>query len=366
MYKKMYKRIVSVVLTGVMIVVSITGCGQKTENKSNTNTAPDAASATDGSDAPAQETGRSRVWKVSAMGSETHPTTQGWYIFEEEVEKRLPDVDVQVFINGQLGTSADQCIGGMQNGIIQFSDISVGNVAEYSTAFMPLDTPFLFEDRDTALQVVDGEAGTAMADKYLADTDIKLLGYWDYGFRNVTNSKKPIQSISDFSGLKIRTLNNNIYLDMLTCLGANPNTMAYAEVFTGLQQGTIDGQENPNSSIVDAKFYEVQKYLTLTEHIYGFLGLHMGGAFYDSLTDEEKKAVEESADAAIEKQREICNKANDDALTVCEDASIEVITLTDEQKGEMRDATRPVWDTIAEKCGEDLFRQVVEAAGQEY
>ena len=92
----------------------------------------------------------------------------------------------------------------------------------------------------------------------------------------------------------------------------------------------------------------------------------MGGAFYDSLTDEEKNAVEESAAAAIEKQREICNKANEDALTVCEDASIEVITLTDEQKSEMRDATRPVWDTIAGKCGEDLFRQVVEAAGQEY
>ncbi len=362
----MKKRIMSIVLIGIMSIVTLAGCGGNSASSEESSDTADTADASEEKSSESSDAGRTEIWKVSAMGSETYHTTQGWYIFEEEIEKRLENVDVQVFINGQLGTSADQCIGGMQNGIIQFSDISVGNVAEYSTAFMPLDAPFLFSDRDTALSVVDGEAGQAMADQYLKDTDIRLLGYWDYGFRNVTNSKKAIHSLADFSGLKIRTLNNNVYLEMLTDLGANPSTMAYSEVFTGLQQGTIDGQENPNSSVVDAKFYEVQKYLTLTQHIYGFLGLHMSGAFYDGLTDEEKKAVDESAAIAIEKQREICNQANEDALKVCEEADIEVIELTDAEKEEMRQATLPVWDTIAEKCGDDLFKQVVEAAGQEY
>lgn len=348
----MKKRIFSVMLAGLLFVSLLAGCGKQ-----------DGDAKEEGGDTE-KEAGRTTVWKVSAMGSETNPTTQGWYIFEEEIEKRLDNVDVQIFINGQLGTSADQCIGGMQNGIIQFSDISVGNVAEYTSAFMPLDAPFLFNDRDTALKTVDGEAGEAMAEQYLKDTDIKLLGYWDYGFRNVTNSKKTIASVADFSGLKIRTLNNNVYLDMLTCLGANPSTMAYAEVFTGLQQGTIDGQENPNSTIVDANFYEVQKYLTLTEHVYGFLGLHMGNSFYEALSEEEKTAVDESAKIAIEKQREICNQANEDALTKIEEAGVEVTVLTDDQKAEMRKATESVWDTIAGKCGKELFDQVVEAAGQ--
>lgn len=353
----MKKKLMSVTIIVVMVMSLLIGC--------NGNKDKDASGGGVGKDAKA-DAGRSAVWKVSAMGSETNPTTQGWYIFEKEIEKRLDNVDVQVFINGQLGTSADQCIGGMQNGIIQFSDISVGNVAEYTSAFLPLDAPFLFEDRDTALSTVDGEAGKAMAEQYLKDTDIKLLGYWDYGFRNVTNSKKPIKGAADFSGLKIRTLNNNVYLDMLTCLGANPSTMAYAEVFTGLQQGTIDGQENPNSTIVDAKFYEVQKYLTLTEHVYGFLGLHMGNSFYEGLNEEEKKAVEESAQIAIEQQREICNKANEDALATIKDAGVEVTELSADQKAEMRKETSSVWDTIADKCGKDLFKKVVKAAGQEY
>lgn len=348
----MKKRIFSVMLASLLFVSLLTGCGGKGDNTKD-------AGEDSGKDA-----GRTTVWKVSAMGSETNPTTQGWYIFEEEIEKRLDNVDVQIFINGQLGTSADQCIGGMQNGIIQFSDISVGNVAEYTSAFMPLDAPFLFTDRETALKTVDGDAGAAMAEQYLKDTDIKLLGYWDYGFRNVTNSKREISKAADFSGLKIRTLNNNIYLDMLTCLGANPSTMAYAEVFTGLQQGTIDGQENPNSTIVDANFYEVQKYLTLTEHVYGFLGLHMGNSFYEALSEEEKAAVDESARTAIEKQREICNTANEDALAKIEEAGVKVTVLTDEQKTEMREATESVWGTIADKCGQELFDQVVEAAGQ--
>lgn len=348
----MKKRILSVVLTGLLFGLLLTGCAGKGEDSKSSESSQE------------KDAGRTTVWKVSAMGSETNPTTQGWHIFEEEIEKRLDNVDVQVFINGQLGTSADQCIGGMQNGIIQFSDISVGNVAEYTSAFMPLDAPFLFADRDTALKTVDGKAGEAMAEQYLKDTDIKLLGYWDYGFRNVTNNKKPITSLSDFKGLKIRTLNNNVYLDMLTSLGSNPSTMAYAEVFTGLQQGTIDGQENPNSTIVDANFYEVQKYMTLTEHVYGFLGLHMGNGFYEGLTDEEKTAVEESAQIAIEKQRDICNTANEEAVQTIKDAGVEVIELSDEQKAEMKEATESVWDTISDKCGKDLFDQVVEAAGQ--
>lgn len=310
--------------------------------------------------APAE---RTEVWKISAMGSPTNPTTMGWHKFEELVEAKLDYVDVQVFENGQLGTSADQCIGGMQNNIIQFSDIAVGNVAEYTTAFLPLDAPFLFPDRETALATVDGDAGKAMAEKYENDTDVVLLGYWDYGFRQITNSKKEIKSLDDFKGLKIRTLSSSTYLDMLSALGANPSTMAYAEVFTGLQQGTIDGQENPLSTIVDAKFYEVNPYISLDGHIYGFLGFHCGANWFYSQSEDVQQVIRDCAKEAVDYQRVVNQEANDAALQTLKDKGCTITEYDDATITSFRDATQSVWDTIAKKAGEEYFKIVTTAAG---
>lgn len=343
-------RLLALMLVAIMTVMAFTACGGGSDSGSEESS--DSGSS-----------GASQVWKVAAMGSEQNTITQGWYIFEEEVEKALPNVDVQVFPNGQLGTATDQLVGGLQNNTIQFMDISVGNVAQFSNAFLPLDAPFLFKDRDTAIATVDGDAGKAMAEQYLNDTDIKLLGYWDYGFRQVTNSKKEIKGLADFKGLKIRTLSSPIYLDMLTKLGANPSTMAYGEVFTGLQQGTIDGQENPMTSIVDAKFNEVQKYLTKTEHIYGFLGLHMSNSLYESLSDDEKAALEQAAATAIQKQRDINAEAEVAAEKTLNESGLTITELDDAAKDEMREATASIWDDIEKQCGKELFDQVKAAAG---
>ena len=129
---------------------------------------------------------------------------------------------------------------------------------------------------------------------------------------------------------------------MLTCLGANPSTMAYAEVFTGLQQGTIDGQENPNSTIVDAKFYEVQKYLTLTEHVYGFLVLHMGNSFYEGLKEEEKKAVVENKEETDTKQNE--NEESTDSTNNTENTEVSGEEKVENQEN-LKDTTNTTEET---------------------
>jgi len=304
---------------------------------------------------------KKQVWKVSLMGSDSHPATRGFAVFKEELEKRVGDkVEVQLFPNGQLGTSPDQTISGMQNGIIQFSDIALGNVAEFSKAFIPVDLPYLFLDRKTAFELMDGEVGKKMAAKYEADTNIKLLGVFDYGFRVVTNSKRAISKPSDIKGMKIRTLSNPIHMEAFKAFGANPTTMAYSELFTGMQQGTIDGQENPLSTIWDAKFYDVQKYLSLTDHVYGFLGMHISADLYNSQTAEVKKAIDEAAKIAVSSQREFCDSANKNALIkIKETGSTDVNELTEVEKLKFRNLTKSAKELIAKSVGEEYMNMVL-------
>jgi TRAP-type C4-dicarboxylate transport system substrate-binding protein len=177
------KRGLSLLLILVFVTVLLAGCNSETASKPGESV----------------KTGEKQIWKVSLMGSESHPVSQGFQIFKEELEKRVGDqVEVQLYYNGQLGTSPDQTIGGMQNNIIHFSDIALGNVVEYSTAFVPLDVPYLLLNRDTALALVDSEVGKEMAAKYEEDTNVKLLGVWDFGYRVLTNNVRPINDVADF------------------------------------------------------------------------------------------------------------------------------------------------------------------------
>lgn len=356
------KKLMLVLLTLALFVGLLAGCGNGgTTTPAPASTpapAPNASTPTPAAPAKVEK----QVWKVSLMGSETHPATQGYAIFKEELEKRVGDqIEVQLFPNGQLGTSPDQTISGMQNGIIQFSDIALGNVAEFSKAFVPIDVPYLFLDRDTAFKLMDGDIGKKMAERYEKDTNIKLLGVFDYGFRVITNSKKAIITPADMKGLKIRTLSNPIHMEAFKAFGANPTTMAYSELFTGMQQGTIDGQENPVSTIWDAKFYEVQKYLSMTDHVYGFLGMHMSADLYNKQSDEVKKAVDEAAEIAIQKQRDICNTANEEALQKIKDTGKTTVNeLTEDQKLAFRQLTESAKAAAAKSAGEDYMKMVTD------
>jgi len=348
------KKSIIILVVLALAIVTLVGCS----SKATTNTTDQANTTTTTTSAKPVE---KQIWKVSLMGSETHPVSQGYKIFKEELEKKVGDqVEVQLYYNGQLGTSPDQTIGGMQNNIIQFSDMALGNVVEYSNAFLPLDVPYMFLSRDTALSVVDSEVGKAMAAKYEEDTNVKLLGVWDFGYRVLTNNVRPVKEVADFKGLKIRTLSNNLHLKAFEIFGAVPTTMPYSEVFTGLQQGTIDGQENPLGTIYDSKFHEVQKYLSLTNHVYGFLGMHMSADLYNSQTDEVKKAIDESAAIAIEKEREICQKINEESLEKIKADGTEVNEVSEKVMIELRDMMAPVRQMTSDIVGADYMNAVLD------
>lgn len=308
--------------------------------------------------------GEKEVWKVAAMGSETNPTTLGWYEFERLIEEKLPNVDVQVFENGQLGTSPDDCIGGLQNGSIQFSDISTGNVTEFSNAYTVLDQPFLFNSKEEARAAIKGGAGDLMNEKFLADANVKNLGFWDYGFRDLTNSKREVASKADLDGLKIRTLTSDVYVNMIAAMGASPTAMAYSEVFTGLQQGTIDGQENPLSTIVDAGFYEVNPYITLDGHLYGWLGFFCSGDWFNGLDADTQAIVQECATAAVEAQIGFNDDAEAAAMQTLKDAGCTITEVSDDAKAEWRDACQSLYDDCKASVGEDYYNSVMSALGK--
>lgn len=304
------------------------------------------------------------VWKVSAMGSETNPVTLGWYEFERLIEEKLPNVDVQVFENGQLGTSTDDCIGGLQNGSIHFSDLSTGNVTEFSNAYTVLDQPFLFNNKEEARAAITSEAGDLMNEKFLADANVVNLGYWDFGFRNLTNSKKEIASKADLDGLKIRTLTSDVYVKMIAAMGASPTAMAYSEVFTGLQQGTIDGEENPLATIVDAGFYEVNPYITLDGHIYAWLGFFCSADWFNSLDADTQQILKECAAQACQAEIGYNDDAEAAAMTTLQEAGCTITEVSDEAKAEWREACQSLYDDCKNSVGEEYYNSVMAALGK--
>ena len=328
----------------VVFIILLAGCSGK-----NSAPAPDSLAT---SDKPAT----SIVWKLATMANDSHQITITMKKLSEEMKKRTNgEVDIQVFANGQLGTSPDQVLGGIQNKVIEMGEIAINNCAEYTTAFIPMDAPFMFLSRDHALRFVDGEAADIIKDRVREEAGLELLAFIDFGFRDLTNSRGPVETVEDLKGLKIRTLSNPIHMKAFESLGALPTAMAFSEVYTALQQKTVDAQENPPDTIYNGKFHEVNNYITISEHVYTFDGLFMNADTYAALPDNIKNALTESLEAIKQEQRDRCIKGIEEAIKLLEDTGANVNYLSEEAKIEFQKAVAPSWELAASKCGKDYF-----------
>ena len=231
-----------------------------------------------------------------------HPYHLGLEKFGEIVkEKTGGEITLDVYHSSQLG-SERELIEALQMGTVDMTCISTAPLAGFTKSFMIYDLPFIFPDSATAHKVLDGEIGQ----KSLADLEkIGIIGlvFYENGFRQVTNSKRPLVKPTDARGLKIRTMENKIHMASFRAVGANPVPMAFGEVFTALQQGTIDAQENPLPIIFNNKYYEVQKYASMTNHFYSPAPLLVSKKVWDKLTDEQKTIFKEAAVEARAYQR---------------------------------------------------------------
>ena len=204
---------------------------------------------------------------VAHVLTESHAYHQAWLKVAELVEERTDGgLKLEVFANSTLGNERD-VIEGMQLGIVDLSCMSTGALASFSPAFMALDLPFIFDSRESAYKVLDSEIGDELLES-LDDSMLVGVTFWENGFRNISNSERDIVVPEDVKGLKIRTLENELQVSTFTTLGANAIPMAWGEVYTALQQGTIDGQENPLAIIYQNKIHEVTKHVSLTGHFY--------------------------------------------------------------------------------------------------
>jgi tripartite ATP-independent transporter DctP family solute receptor len=290
------------------------------------------------------------AYKLGHSVSEKHPYHLGAVRFKEIVEKETKGaVSVSIFPNNQLGTGERDLLEGLQLGTVDFYVGSTGPMSGFEKKFMLFDFPFLFKSKQHVYGVLDGKIGTYVMG-LLDKQGMKGLAWCENGFRHVTNSKRPIAVPADAKGLKLRTMENKVHMAIWKALGADPTPMAWGEIFTALQQGTVDGQENPIPVIYTSKIYEVQKHLSLTGHVFSPAMIIMSKAKFDALPKEYQDIVLKAAREAAVYQRQQITKMEDEQISKLKELGM---TVTTPDTTPFREATKAVYEQFRGELGED-------------
>lgn len=306
-----------------------------------------------------QATEQSRIIRAGVGLKEDHPQGMGLALFKEIVEQKSEGrLQVDPYYSGQLGddlrmTTALQA-GTMEITIPSTSPL-VGMVPEYGI----FDFPFLFRDEGEADAVLDGPVGQELLKK-LPEHGLVGLGYWENGFRNLTNDQHPVNAVEDFRGLKIRTMQNEVHIDAFKALGANPSPMPLSELFSAMETGVVDGQENPLATIETNKYDEVQKHLSLTEHVYTPFVFLVSKKFWDELPSADRNIIRDAARQAGLYQREENRKANRDALARLEERGMKVNRPSTAEREGMEEKVRTVIERYTQKYGDQLVEEMMQ------
>jgi TRAP-type transport system periplasmic protein len=298
---------------------------------------------------------KERTIKFATQNPKGHPLVTGIEKFAEIVAaKSGGKIKVNAFPGGVLG--GDQAnVSALQGGTLEMVTMNSGILANQVKEFAIYDFPFQFANAKEADAVVDGPFGKMMHDK-LQDKGLVGLAYWELGFRNLTNSKRPINKVEDLSGLKIRVIPNPINLDWVRALDANPTPMAFPEVYAALESKALDGQENPLNVILANKFPEVQKHLALTNHVYNPQSVIISKKFWDTLSAAEKKIIGDAAIEAGKVQRQASRDAAGGTLDQLKKAGMQVTELPPAELDKLRDKMRPVIAKYAVTVGQDTVK----------
>lgn len=298
-----------------------------------------------------------RTIKFATQNPKGHPLVMGMEKFADIVKtKSGGKIKVNLFPGGVLGGDAPN-VSGLQGGTIEMVTMNSGILASQVKEFAIYDFPFLFANSKEADAVVDGPFGKKMHAR-LPEKGIVGLTYWELGFRNMTNSRRAIHKVEDFAGLKIRVIPNPINLDWVKALGANPTPMAFPEVYAALESKALDGQENPYSVIAANKFFEVQKHLTITNHVYNPQSVIISKKFWDTLSADEKKIIGDAAVEAGKYQRQVARDAAGTSLAELKKAGMQVTELPAAEMDKLRDSMRPVIAKYAVSVGQDTVKDI--------
>ncbi len=286
------------------------------------------------------------------------PYASGARAFQSAVERETRgSVQVQLFPNRQLGDER-QMLEGMRFGTVDAGIITNAVIAQLEPAFSVNDLPFLFANEAQAHKVLDGAVGANLS-KRLSTKGIVVLGYMEGGFRNMINNKRPVNTPGDVAGVKYRVMQNPVFIDMFNSLGGSAVPMAWGETFTAVQQGTIDGLEIPLAVIDANKYFEVTKFLSLTNHTYSMIGLVMSKRTMDKLTPEQRTAVLSAAKSATAVQRQVSLADARATVSKLEKNGMKINTVAD--VGAFRKSVAPVYDKFRKSEAGPLLEQVLAA-----
>lgn len=342
MKMKKMKLLVAGLLTLCMIGASV-GCA-----RSNSGGSGNA-----GGDAGEEEASGSYTIRIALENSETYPATLGLKVMKDYVEKETDgNVKVEIYASGQLG-GEEETLEQVSQGSLEMAVASFAPVVSYDNEFEVMDIPFVYNTYQEAWMVLDSAVGTDMLNS-LKDYGMIGMAFMENGFRQITSNAAPVQSMADLSKVKIRTMQNNNHMESFSALGANPTPVAFSELYMALSQNTVDAQENPIANVTDKKLYEVQKYLSLSNHIYDAMPLVCNLDFFESLPGKYQGIVKTGATLGMEYSR-FCN-AEREALILEElkGYGMEINEVSEEAHEEMKNVAQPaVIKMVSEDIGQD-------------
>jgi len=293
--------------------------------------------------------------KLGTSLPDSHPQTLGARKFAELAEKKSNGrIKITVYAAAQLG-SDQQMQGALRGGTQEFAVPSTATLANLVKEFGVIGLPFSFTSEKQADAVLDGPFGQSLLAR-LPEKDLIGLAFWENGFRNFTNSKRPITKADDLSGLKVRTMQNNLYIDLFNGLGANAVPMPVNELFTALETRAVDAQENPFTVVHAQKFYDVQKYLSTTGHAYDALVLTASKKFWDGLKAEDRSLLQSAALEATAYQRQTSRELNAKLRAELIKLGMQVNDVSDAEKMAMRAKLAPVIAKHQAAVGDDTAK----------
>jgi tripartite ATP-independent transporter DctP family solute receptor len=298
-----------------------------------------------------------RTLRVAYVQKPDHPHGLGVQRFADLVQQKSGGkIAVKTFGSAALGGDV-QVQSSVQGGTVDMTIVIPSLLTGMVKDFVLLDLPFLFNDYPEADAVLDGPIGQRMLAK-LPDHGLIGLAYWDHGFRIVTNSRRPINKVEDFAGLKIRVPQSNISIETFNALGSNAVPMPIPELYTALETKAVDGQENPYAAVEALKFNEVQPYASATRHAYNPLVVLFSKKTWDRLSPEERKIIQDAANEAGAYERKISREANEKSADSMKAKGMAINTISPQEIARMRDKAKPVTDKFVKEGGEALAKEM--------
>ena len=306
---------------------------------------------------PASAQIKDHVFKIGTGLNEEHPQAKALKYFAEQLAaKSGGKLVARVYTGGSLGNDISMT-SALRGGTLEMTIPDSSTLVSLVKPFGVLNLPLTFNNEKEADAVLDGPFGQKLL-ATLPEKGLIGLGFWENGFRHVTNSRRPVQRAEDLSGLKLRVIQSPLFLDTFNALGANATPMPFTELYTAMEQTAVDGQENPAATILASKFYEVQKHMVLSRHMYSAWVLLMSRKTWDGLSAQEQKLVQEAAREATLYERKTIRAFSETALAELKKAGMQITEMPAAEQAKMRSKLQPVLAKFSKEFGEDATTEL--------